>query len=60
MNSVLGISQKAIQILENMRKRSESKTENIIIVTQYKSIAHLWLQWYVPLCKKNRAEMEKV
>lgn len=41
MNSVLGISHKAIQIFGNMRKEVETKTESMIIVTQYKSIAHL-------------------
>lgn len=60
MNSVLGISQKAIQIFRNMRKGAETKTESVIIVTQYKSMAHLWLKYCAPLPKANRAEMEEV
>jgi len=53
MNSVLGISQKAIQIFGKMRKRAETKTESIIIMTQYKSMAYLWLKFCAPLPKKN-------
>lgn len=60
MNSVLGISQKAIQIFGNMRKGAETKTESIIIVTQYKPMAHLWLKYCAPLPKKDRVEMEEV
>lgn len=44
MNLVLGISQKAIQILGNMKERVETKTESIVIVTQNKSVDHLWLK----------------
>lgn len=57
-NVELGISQKVIQIFRNMRKGAEPKTGIIIIVTWYKSMAHLWLKYCAPHPKKNRAEME--